>query len=77
MLPAHFHEVDGDLSDHNVGKNVWFLQNSDNDLVTSCFNRDLIGITPSLLLNFMLGGSLVGTLMVPAHLHDATDEKIW
>ena len=21
MLPAHIHDVDGDLSDHNVGKN--------------------------------------------------------
>ena len=20
MVPAHFHDVDGDLSDHNVGK---------------------------------------------------------
>ena len=20
MIPAHFHDVDGDLSDHNVGK---------------------------------------------------------
>ena len=39
MVPAHLHDVDGDLLDDN-------LQNSDSDLVTSCFI--LIGITHSL-----------------------------
>ena len=49
MPPAPFHDIDGDLSDHNVG-------NSDNDLVTSCFIRILIDITStcSLLLYFVL-----------------------
>ena len=48
MVPAHFQDVDGDLSDHNV-------ENSDSDLVASCFARILIGITNSLLLCFVLG----------------------
>ena len=26
MVPAHFHDVGGDLSDHNVGKIVWIVQ---------------------------------------------------
>ena len=53
MLLAHFHDADGDLSDHaQCCEYVWIVQNSDNDLVKSCFNRDLIGFTPSLLLNF-------------------------
>ena len=46
MLPADFGHVDRDLvSDHNV----WFVQNSDKDPVTSCFNHDFIGFSPSLL----------------------------
>ena len=47
MVPAHFHFVDGDLFDYNVGK-IFGLSNSDSDLVTSCFARILIGITRSL-----------------------------
>ena len=44
MVPAHFDDVDSDLSDHNVGKTFWIVQNSENDLVTSIFIRILIGI---------------------------------
>ena len=54
MLPTHFDEVDGDLYDQCT-KNVWIVQNSDNDLLTICLFRILISITPSLLLYFMLG----------------------
>ena len=35
-------------------ENIWIIQNSDNDLVTSCFTRIWIGITRSLLLCFGL-----------------------
>ena len=38
MVPAHFHDVDGNLSDHNIG-------NSDSDLVTSCFTHIWISIS--------------------------------
>ena len=67
MVPAHFHDVDGDLSDNNIWKilglskilqymeNIRIIQNSDSDLVTSCFTCILIGITRSLLLCFVLG----------------------
>ena len=48
MVTAHFHDVVGDLFDHNV-------QNSDSDLVPSCFTRILIGLTRRLLLCFVLG----------------------
>ena len=54
LLPAHFHEVDGDLFNHNIGK-IFGLSKIENDPITSCFNRDLVGITPSLLLYFVLG----------------------
>ena len=52
--PPNFHDVNGDLSDH---KNCWIVQNSDNNLVTSCFTRIYIhiGITRSLILYFVLG----------------------
>ena len=26
MLPAHFHDVVGDLSGHNIKKNIWIVQ---------------------------------------------------
>ena len=55
MVPVHFHDVAGNLSDHNVGKDIWIIQNSDGDLVTSCFARILIGITCSLVLCFVQG----------------------
>ena len=51
MLPAHFDDVDGDISGR---ENYRIVQNSDSDLVTSCFIRILIGITRNLLLNFVL-----------------------
>ena len=53
MVPTHFHDVAGDLSDNNVGKSFWIIQNSDSDLVTSCFARILTGITRSLILFFL------------------------
>ena len=52
MVPDNFHEVDGDLSDHNVGK-IFGL--SKILTVTSCFTRIWIGITRILLLCFALG----------------------
>ena len=55
MVPAHFEDVDGDLSDHSGGKIFGLSKNSDSDVVTSCFARILIGITRSLLLCFVLG----------------------
>ena len=51
MLLALFHDVDDDLSDHNVEK----ISGLFNDFVTSYFTRISIGITLSLLLNFVLG----------------------
>ena len=53
MLPAHFGDVDDNLSDHNVVK-IFGFQISDRDLVKSCFVRILIGFTRSLLLNFLV-----------------------
>ena len=53
MLPAHFGDVDDNLSDHNVVK-IFGFQFSDRDLVKSCFVRILIGFTRSLLLNFLV-----------------------
>ena len=55
LLPVHFQDIDGELSDHNVGNINIIVKNSDSDLVTSCFIRILIGITRSLRLYFMLG----------------------
>ena len=49
-----FDDVDVDLSDHNVGNFFWIVQNSDSDLVISCFIPILIGITRSWLLYFMV-----------------------
>ena len=43
ILNAHFHDIDGDLSDHNF----WIVQNSDNELVISCSTSILISITPN------------------------------
>ena len=54
MLPAHFHDVEGDLSDQKYGEYFWIVQNSDSDLVTTCFIPILIGITRSLCLYFAL-----------------------
>ena len=45
MLQADFHDVSGDLSDLNVANKCWIVQNSVNDLVTSCFITILIGIS--------------------------------
>ena len=55
MLPALFeiHDVDGDLSDHNVGKMFGLSK----VLTVHCdivLNLDLIGISPCLLLYFVL-----------------------
>ena len=44
MLPSHFHDTSGDMSDHSVAKKVWIVQNPDNDLVTLYFNRNLISM---------------------------------
>ena len=57
LLTAHFHEVDGDLFNHYIGKIFWIVQNSENNPVTSCSNHDLVGITPSLLLYSVLGSN--------------------
>ena len=53
MVPTHFHYVDGDLS--QCRDNIWIIQNSDSDLVTSCFAHILISMTRSFLLYFVLG----------------------
>ena len=45
MIPAHFHDVDGDLFENNV-------ENSDIDLITSFFSHILFSVTSSLLLYF-------------------------
>ena len=52
MVPAHFHDVNGDLSDHSLGK-IFGLSK----ILTVIFSRILIGITRSLLLCFVLFSS--------------------
>ena len=50
MLPTHFLDIDGNLSDHKEGEMFGLFKNSDNAFVTVCFICDFIGITCSLLL---------------------------
>ena len=49
MLPAHFHNVDGDLSNHNVQKIVGVA--NDNDLVACCFTCISLRITRSFCIS--------------------------